>query len=37
MPFTIKDILTLKDGRRRAWGFLFLKREATVKLLPLAR
>ena len=35
MPFTIQDILTLKDGRRRAWGFfLFLKREATVKLLP---
>lgn len=21
MPFTIKDILTLKDGRRRVWGF----------------
>lgn len=24
MPFTIKDILTLKDGRRRAWGFFWL-------------
>ena len=21
MPFTIRDILTLKDGRRRVWGY----------------
>ena len=24
MPFTIQDILTLKDGRRRVWGFLMV-------------
>lgn len=24
MPFTIRDILTLKDGRRRVWGFFEL-------------
>ena len=24
MPFTIQDILTLKDGRRRVWGFFEL-------------
>ena len=24
MPFTILDILTLKDGRRRVWGFFEL-------------
>ena len=39
MPFTIQDILTLRLAKvLRAWGFFgFLKREATVKLLPLAR
>ena len=26
MPFTIQDILTLKDGRRRAWGFFGFKK-----------
>ena len=37
MPFTIQYILTLKIWRWRVWGFFCLKREATVKLLPLAR
>lgn len=32
MHFTIRDILTLKDGRRRVWGFfeLFPKWEQLV-------
>lgn len=38
MPFTILDILILRVAKLCECGdFLVLKREATVKLLPLAR
>lgn len=38
MPFTIQDILTLRVAKLCERGdFLVLKREATVKSLPLAR
>lgn len=38
MPFTIHDFLTLRVAKLCERGdFLVLKREATAKLLPLAR
>ena len=37
MPFTILAILTLKIAVGECGDFFILKREVTIKLLPLAR
>lgn len=39
MPFTIRDILTLKDGRRRVWGYFgsFLPFVKSIKALSKKR